>query len=928
MAATFKLGYPGSPTIYYGTEVGLPGHRDPDCRRTFPWERVEKGNALLDHYRKLSAIRNENPVLRTGDLITLHAQGGTYVIGRRLLETYDALGRSEHMINYYTGKILRFADHNALAIVVVSRTGEDELRLDLSGFVRDGAVFVDQLNNNQEYVVTDGVITLTIPPLGGAILIARHGPQDLLPPEPPSGLVADSFDRRVELTWEPVADAVSYNIYRTTIIGGHYKRIATVVEAYFIDREVVNRQRYFYTVTAVDGAGNASAKTVHVVAVPAIPVAQIMIQPFNLDGDEHTIGVGKAIETLASAVYAPGITEEPGRGTEIIAQFGFGQDPDPTTWAWIEAEYIGDHDKADLYAGSFVPNALGDWFVSLRFSTNDGMSWTLAVNPDGTIPRFVVIPTADRTPPSAATLAAPQIIHRLDAPSFVVLSFDLPTRVDVDHLVILRQRADKEWEQLATLSAAALSYTDERVDHSVVYRYQVITVDRSFNRSKSNVIDIIPDALPITRISPIFSPLGEVDPTIDGVIAAGEWDGATKFDGGGLIERAFIGYGTHNLYLRADTAFLPSELIGEKYRLVLYIGFHTGAEPGTPINARTRFAGEEIGFPLTQLVQMRFEHIRPDRRGNVFRFVADGMEGWRFDNDIRLLLQRIVRVDETIEIQVPFTELGLDRTEELTVWMRLAMEKAGEILGSAPARPAIARIPALVGGEVVASFTDPLGDDHGMGTLTYPTAGVFDVEGLFDLLSYTIFDQGENWLFVFEFYALPNPWGGPLGFSHPIINLYLDVQPGGLTEAHPDGDAMQVRFHPDHPWDFFIKVAGWSDYGRHLFTADGETHLIDVSADPARRLVLVRIPKDLVPEIRGAHYVIVASQDGFGPDHIRPVARTAGEWVGGGSPAPHVAPLVFDYLAPAGYTQEEILAGFDIEARTFAVLIPIIVPSD
>ncbi len=926
MMATFKMGYPGSPTIYYGTEVGLTGHRDPDSRRTFPWERLEQENELLDHYRRLAAIRGDNPVLRTGDLVTVHAQGGTYAIGRRLLGDTDALGRSEYTINHHTGETFRVADHNALAIVVVTRTGEERLRLDLSGFVRDGAVFTDRLNDGQAYVVTDGGITLALPPLSGAILVARHGPQDLLPPAPPSGLVADSYDRRVELSWEPVADAVSYNVYRTTIVGGHYALVATGLAApRFTDAAVENLRRYFYAVTALDAAGNESAKSAHAAAVPAIPVDRVTLLPFALRGGEHTIGVGSEIEPLVAAVYMAGVTAAPGPGAGISAQFGFGQDPDPTSWIWVPADYIGDQDGADLYAGRFVPELPGEWFVSLRFSTSGGMSWTLAAYPDGTFPQFTVIPTADLTPPAAARLAEARVLHRLGATSFVVLVWEIADRTGIDHLRLRRRSGDRPWEELTQLPAGATTFTDTRVEHGREYRYQIVAVDRSFNRSESNVIGITPDALPLARISPLFSPLGEARPTIDGTIGPGEWDRAARFDGDGLIEGAFIGYGTHNLYLRVDTALLPAEMIGEEYRLVLYIGFYTGAEPGTPINARARFGGEELGFPLTQLVQARFEHIRSDGRGNVFRFVADGMEGWRFENQTRLLRHRIVRVGETLEVQMPFEELGIDRAEELTVWMRLAVEKAGEILGTAPLRPVIARIPALVGGELVAAFDDPRGDDHGMGSLVYPTAGVFDEEGLFDLLIYTVFDQGENWLLAFEFAALPNPWGGPLGFSHPIVNLYLDVQPGGLTEAHPDGDAMQVRFHPEHPWDFFVKVAGWPDYGRHLFTADGETHLIDVSADPGKRLVVVRIPKAMVPQIRGAHYVMIASQDGFGPDHIRPVARTAGEWVGGGSPAPIVAPLVYDYLAPAGYTQEEILTGFDVAARTFAVLVPIIV---
>lgn len=926
LAAIFQMGYPGSPTIYYGDEMGLTGHKDPDCRRTFPWEWVTPDNDLLSHYRKVMAIRNENQVLKTGDLVTLYAEGGTYAIGRRLLGNRDALGRGEYILNYHTGERLRIADHNALAIVIISKGGEKDSRLDLEGFVRDGVVFVDRLNEDREYIVQDGAITVDIPPMWGGILIARHGDQDLLLPAAPSDLVAMEGDRWVELRWEAVVDAASYNVYRTTIIGGHYERIAAgLIETSFIDLGVENLKRYFYTVTAVDGTGNESAMSDHVAAVPSIPIGRITIHSFSLLGGEHTIGVGSEIVPLVVEVYASGATEGVGQGEGIIAQFGFGQDPDPATWTWVPARYVGDLDAADEYAGSFVPDELGEWFIAIRFSTNWGMSWQLAVYADGTLPGFTVIPTADLTPPPTASLDEPQILHRLDAPSFVVLPFDLPTRADVDHIAILRQRGDADWERVATLEAAATTYTDQQVLPGVAYRYQVVTVDRSFNRAESNIVSVVPGPLPVRRMSPTVAALGEVKPTIDGDPVAGEWEAAARFAGDGLLAGASIGYDTHYLYVRVDPTVPPRGWIGEEYRLVLYIGFHTEAEAGTPINALARFCGEELGFPLTQLVQTRFEHVKPDGRGNVFQFVADGLEGWSFTSQIRLLRERIVRVGDVIEIQIPFAELGFDRTEELTIWMRLTLEREGEMLGTAPVRPLIARIPALVGGEEITALSDLRGDDHGSGTFVYPTNRVFEEEGIFDLVRYTIFDQGANWLLVFEFAALPNPWNGPLGFSHPIINLYLDTQPGGLTQPHPAGDAMQIQLHPDHPWDFFIKVAGWPDYGRHLFTSEGEEHPIDVSADPAKQLVLVKIAKEVVPKICGAHYVLVASQDGFGPDHIRPVARTAGEWVGGGSPDPIVAPLVYDYLAPPGYTQEEILAGYDVETKTFAVLVPIII---
>lgn len=39
LAILFTL--PGSPCIYYGTEIAMEGAHDPDCRRCMPWSKIE-----------------------------------------------------------------------------------------------------------------------------------------------------------------------------------------------------------------------------------------------------------------------------------------------------------------------------------------------------------------------------------------------------------------------------------------------------------------------------------------------------------------------------------------------------------------------------------------------------------------------------------------------------------------------------------------------------------------------------------------------------------------------------------------------------------------------------------------------------------------------------------------------------------------------
>ena len=65
MASALQFTAFGIPSVFYGDEAGLEGYHDPFCRRPFPWGKEDA--EILAHYRKLGAIRAENPVLAAGD---------------------------------------------------------------------------------------------------------------------------------------------------------------------------------------------------------------------------------------------------------------------------------------------------------------------------------------------------------------------------------------------------------------------------------------------------------------------------------------------------------------------------------------------------------------------------------------------------------------------------------------------------------------------------------------------------------------------------------------------------------------------------------------------------------------------------------------------------------------------------------------------
>jgi cyclomaltodextrinase / maltogenic alpha-amylase / neopullulanase len=89
--AVLQMTYVGAPMIYYGDEVGMWGANDPDCRKPMVWDdlvyedevtlpdgskkdqpdKVEVNRDLLEHYRKLIALRRDLPSLRRGSFETV-----------------------------------------------------------------------------------------------------------------------------------------------------------------------------------------------------------------------------------------------------------------------------------------------------------------------------------------------------------------------------------------------------------------------------------------------------------------------------------------------------------------------------------------------------------------------------------------------------------------------------------------------------------------------------------------------------------------------------------------------------------------------------------------------------------------------------------------------------------------------------------------
>ena len=66
MASFLQYTLPGSPSLYYADEALMEGYRDPFNRRPYPWGREDR--ELLNHFKRLGALRKQQEALRLGDI--------------------------------------------------------------------------------------------------------------------------------------------------------------------------------------------------------------------------------------------------------------------------------------------------------------------------------------------------------------------------------------------------------------------------------------------------------------------------------------------------------------------------------------------------------------------------------------------------------------------------------------------------------------------------------------------------------------------------------------------------------------------------------------------------------------------------------------------------------------------------------------------
>lgn len=123
----------GSPCIYYGTEVGMDGENDPDCRKCMIWNQEDQDLEMLDFTKKLISFRKDfQELLSYGNLIWEEvASDHSLVKFSRQLSDEKVIGYFNQGNQEITIQVL---EKSALACSNKAQISSQELSIQPNGF--------------------------------------------------------------------------------------------------------------------------------------------------------------------------------------------------------------------------------------------------------------------------------------------------------------------------------------------------------------------------------------------------------------------------------------------------------------------------------------------------------------------------------------------------------------------------------------------------------------------------------------------------------------------------------------------------------------------------------------------------------------------------------------------------------------------------
>ena len=122
----------GSPCIYYGTEIGLDGANDPDCRKCMIWDKDKQDLTLFEFTKKLIQLRKEHQALLSFGSLEWHLiEENEKVVGFR------RTANDETIVAYFNQGDAAYTvnDHGTLLMEQAAELIDEKWHLKQNGFV-------------------------------------------------------------------------------------------------------------------------------------------------------------------------------------------------------------------------------------------------------------------------------------------------------------------------------------------------------------------------------------------------------------------------------------------------------------------------------------------------------------------------------------------------------------------------------------------------------------------------------------------------------------------------------------------------------------------------------------------------------------------------------------------------------------------------
>jgi glucoamylase len=216
-------------------------------------------------------------------------------------------------------------------------------------------------------------------------------------------------------------------------------------------------------------------------------------------------------------------------------------------------------------------------------------------------------------------------------------------------------------------------------------------------------------------------------------------------------------------------------------------------------------------------------------------------------------------------------------------------------------------------GTTVLDTADPVGDDNGPGTFTYPTDSAFHA-GAFDLTRFQVIDGGPLVYLRATLADLTPTFGVTNGAQ--LLDVLARNPSATSFSTDPPHTGRRFTIATDSAWSERIEVQG---FAAPQFVDAGGNNLgtLAVSANQTSKSITMVVPAAAFghPASGWVFSVVLHGQDGFSPDgdQARGFAATAQPFLfglcapGGSSPIcsinPGTAPKAMDVITPSGVDQ-------------------------